>query len=482
MSDNNENVQNNNEEVNHGGFNILDNDNNANEINNQNNANSSNNNDVVREEAHPPVNEHPVNEHEPEPPKANANNEIKNEDEHPNPNDVNKNEKKEDKNNKKVDDAKKKQPEVKKSKEREDKLNALMFMNNLNVYNSTYRTNVDANAFVDAVTNAWELLKTGDEAKKKEAQKIMSSAFKNALREAFKNEKELSYNEHRLPKFNDIIKDTNDLLRTSMFAFTDLYTNRKSALHYEFTTFGAMTPKEMAELTKGESIWDMDQKSDEAWEIQAASAKDLATEWLKTDKPYETMIKEMNKLVESAEKKEKLDHYHLYNKLAAAEWMLLNNDKMIIDNPEDPLNKMPDWGNRYWKSIIQAREALGIPKHISTRELIQGDYARAKQAVTSVAYNEKQIEEYLYKPEERTKIDSLDKQKESFAKEREEIDTKDPENEKKINSLEMKENRVRFPIESENEYEKMKNAPKSSNFIVDDSKKLEKNLDNQIKT
>ena len=475
MSDNNENVQNNNEEVNNGGFNILDNDNNANEINNQNNANSSNNNDVVKEEADPPV-----NEHEPEPPKANANNEIKNEDEHPNPNDVNNNEKKED-NNKKVDDAKKKQPEVKKSKERDDKLNALMFMNNLNVYNSTYRTNVDANAFVDAVTNAWELLKTGDEAKKKEAQKIMSSAFKNALKEAFKNEKELSYNEHRLPKFNDIIKDTNDLLRTSMFAFTDLYTNRKSALHYEFTTFGAMTLKEMAELTKGESIWDMDQKSDEAWEIQAASAKDLATEWLKTDKPYETMIKEMNKLVESAEKKEKLDHYHLYNKLAAAEWMLLNNDKMMIDNPEDPLNKMPDWGNRYWKSIIQAREALGIPKHISTRELIQGDYARAKQAVTSVAYNEKQIEEYLYKPEERTKIDSLDKQKEAFAKEREEIDTTDPENEKKINSLEMKENRVRFPIESENEYKKMQNAPKSSNFIVDDSKKLEKNLDNQIK-
>ena len=476
MSDNNENVQNNNEEVNHGGFNILDNDNNANEVNNQNNANSSNNNDVVKEEADPPV-----NEHEPEPPKANANTEIKNEDEHPNPNDVNKNEKNEDKNNKKVDDAKKKQPEVKKSKEREDKLNALMFMNNLNVYNSTYRTNVDANAFVDAVTNAWELLKTGDEAKKKEAQKIMSSAFKNALKEAFKNEKELSYNEHRLPKFNDIIKDTNDLLRTSMFAFTDLYTNRKSALHYEFTTFGAMTPKEMAELTKGESIWDMDQKSDEAWEIQAASAKDLATEWLKTDKPYETMIKEMNKLVESAEKKEKLDHYHLYNKLAAAEWMLLNNDKMMIDNPEDPLNKMPDWGNRYWKSIIQAREALGIPKHISTRELIQGDYARAKQAVTSVAYNEKQIEEYLYKPEERTKIDSLDKQKEAFAKEREEIDTKDPENEKKINSLEMKENRVRFPIESENEYKKMQNAPKSGNFIVDDDKKLEKNPNNQIK-
>ena len=108
-------------------------------------------------------------------------------------------------------------------------------------------------------------------------------------------------------------------------------------------------------------------------------------------------------------------------------------------------------------------------------------YARAKQAVTSVAYNEKQIEEYLYKPEERTKIDSLDKQKEAFAKEREEIDTKDPENEKKINSLEMKENRVRFPIESENEYKKMQNAPKSGNFIVDDDKKLEKNLDNQIK-
>ena len=38
---------------------------------------------------------------------------------------------------------------------------------------------------------------------------------------------------------------------------------------FEKTAFGGMNSKEIAELTKGESLWDMDQKSDEAWEIQS---------------------------------------------------------------------------------------------------------------------------------------------------------------------------------------------------------------------
>ena len=98
-----------------------------------------------------------------------------------------------------------------------------------------------------------------------------------------------------------------------------------------------------------DSTWSMDQKSDEAWEIQSREAKNLADKWLSGDKPYEKMIGEMKALVE-ADKEGIVDRKEILTKLTAAEWLLVSNDKMMIENPEDPLNNLPNWGNRYWKA------------------------------------------------------------------------------------------------------------------------------------
>ena len=192
---------------------------------------------------------------------------------------------------------------------------------------------------------------------------------------------------------------------------------------FEKTAFGGMSSKEIAELTKGDSLWDMDQKSDEAWEIQSKAAKDIADNWLKENKPYEKMINELNALVE-ANKENIIDRKEMLNKLTAAEWLLLNNDKMMVDNPEDPLNKVPNWGNRYWKALTNAREALGIEKHISMRSLIQNNYAEVKKAATNPSYTETQIEDYLLDPGQRDAVDSIETQREQFKIQQSAADTK----------------------------------------------------------
>ena len=102
-------------------------------------------------------------------------------------------------------------------------------------------------------------------------------------------------------------------------------------------------------------------------------------------------------------------------KLAAAEWLLVNDSRMMIEDPQDPLNPIPNRGNRYWKTLTKTRDALGIEKHTSRRELIQEEYAAAAKAVNSLAYNKTQIKENVLDPEARSKCDSMDMQKEQFA-------------------------------------------------------------------
>ena len=259
-----------------------------------------------------------------------------------------------------------------------------------------------------------------------------------------------------------------------MFAFTDLYHNLKSASLFKETGFGGLNAKDMAELTKGDSDWNKDQRSYEAWEIQSSDAKKIAKDWLEYEKPFEKMISEMNALAE-ANKNSIVDRKVMLDNLTAAEWMLMNDDKMMIDNPEDPLNKMPNWANRYWKTLTQTREALGIPKHISMRELIQGDYAARAQAVTNSKYNENQIQDYVLDPEVRGMYDSLEDQKKEFAIQSAAVilgDTK-KDNKPELTSDDIK---VRISVESENEMEKWRNAPKENNFLVDKTPQKEKGI------
>lgn len=379
-------------------------------------------------------------------------------------------------------------PNVKEEPKAEDTLKkinnearATMFINKLNAFNSMFKTNIEPEIFISAVTEAWDLMKSDDKQKQADGKKILGDLFKDTLKQAFESEKNLSYDEHRLPEFTEITITANELLRVSMFTFTDLYSNKKSESLFEPTGFGGISAKDIAELTAGESLWSMDQKSDKAWEIQSADAKNIANDWLRENKPYEKMINEMNALAEKGKKSIiEADRKEIFQKLAAAEWMLLNNDKMMIDNPEDPLNKVPNWGNRYWKSIIQAREALGIPKHMSMRALIQGDYAESCKAVTNVKYNEKQIDEHVLDSEVRDMYDSLDAQKSEFTIQLEAVSTSLQNDEGLAKNAEdnPEKDRIRLLLPHLSEKNILLNSPRNNNFIMENqvNKDMEKGL------
>ena len=341
--------------------------------------------------------------------------------------------------------------------------NAELFGNKLKTFNSMYGTNVNVNLFVSSVSNAWTLLNDDDAEKVNEGKKALSGLLNDTLKGAFEVEKQASYEEQRLPEYSEIIKSANELLRVSMFAFTDMYHNPDKAKLFIPTAFGGLREDELAELTKGDSLWDKDQRSNSAWKIQSKTAVDIAKKWLQEDKPYQTMIDEMEALV-AANKEKSIDEKDIYNKLAAAEWLLLNNDKMMIEDPEDPLNKMPNWGNRYWKAITNAREKLGIPKHISMRELIQGNYAEMGKAASNLTYNKTQILEQVLDPEQRSVFDSMEKQKVEFTVQRRGLAAVNHNNEKKIQDLEITSFRMQIYVKECDERLLMENEPKSYNF------------------
>ena len=356
-------------------------------------------------------------------------------------------------------------------KEIDNSVSATVFVNTLHTFNAMYKLHVDANSFAFSVNEAWTLLKNGNEQKKADGRKMLGDLFKDTLKQAFDIEKGIAYDEHRLPEYAEIIKSTNELLRAAMFAFTDLYHDPKSASLFAATACGGLNAKDMAELTGGDSLWSMDQRSDEAWELQSKDAKALADTWLAEEKPYEKMIGEMKALVE-ADKNGIADRKEILTKLTAAEWLLVNNDKMMIDDPEDPLNKLPNWGNRYWKALTEAREALGIDKHTSMRDLIQGEYAASAKAVISFAYNEAQIADYVLDPTAREIYDSMELQKEQFATQSAAVTLTEPQSARNADETEMTQDRVPYPVKELDERIIMKNQPKNYDFVVERSAEL----------
>jgi hypothetical protein len=137
-----------------------------------------------------------------------------------------------------------------KEKQISDSVNGTFFTNRLNTFSSMYKINVNANDFVFAIREAWTLMKSGDAQKKADGQKVMGGLFKNVLKSSFEVERNASYNEHRIPEFNEIIKSTNELFRSAMYAFTDLYHDPGSASLFGATAFGGLDAKAMAEAIR----------------------------------------------------------------------------------------------------------------------------------------------------------------------------------------------------------------------------------------
>ena len=345
----------------------------------------------------------------------------------------------------------------------------------LKAYNNMYKLDIDSNKFASSVTEAWELMTSGDKQKMADAQKVMNSFFKDTLKKAFDVEKDVAYNEHRLPEYTEIIKSTNELMRSAMYGFTDMYHNAKRTGLFEATAFGGLNAKDMADLTVGQSLWSMDQKSDEAWDIQSKEAKNIAEKWMKEDKPHEKMIAEMKALVESSEKGI-VSRKEMIDKLTAAEWLLENDEKMMIDDPYDPYNKVPNWGNRYWKALAETRETLGIDKYTSMRDMIQADYAASGKAVNNHNYNLMQINYYVLDKDVRELADSRDVQMEQFATMSAAVTLTKP-SEKNTFADDMTADRVQYPIKELDQRDIMKHEPKIYNFVGEP--KTEKDLDKE---
>ena len=358
-----------------------------------------------------------------------------------------------------------------------------VFEDKLKAFNRKYKSNVRAEDISGGVIKAWTLLTSDNQQKAAEGKKILSESFKETLKNVFDAEKNAAYTEHRLPEYAAIVKDANDLMRASMYAYTDLYHAPERTSLFSSTAFGGLNEKEIAELTVGESDWSLDQKSDEAWEIQSREAKNIAEQWLQGDKPYEKMIGEMNALVE-ANKNGIVDRRELLNKLTAAEWLLMNNSAMMVENPDDPLNPTPNWGNRYWRTLTETREALGIDKHTSMRDLIQSNYAAQAKAVGNRFYQARQIYDYVLDPKALplNGFDSLENQKEEFAaKGASFTPTGDPQidelqDEKKFTEIDAGGVRIRISIPELNQRTIMENEPKVFSNAV--SLNIEVKLDN----
>ena len=335
-------------------------------------------------------------------------------------------------------------------------------------FNAMYATKLEAEKFGSTVESSWRLLLDERPERKAAGKQMLAKLFEDTLKQAFDAEKTTAYNENRLPEYTEIVKSANELMRASMYELTDLYHDPRRRALFDETAFGGLDARDMAKLTKGESLWSMDQRSDEAWEIQSQGARDLADEWSKDPRPYEKMIKEMAALVE-ADKKGEIDRQEVFKRLGAAECLLMRNEKMMVENPEDPINPIPNWGNRYWKALTQTRESLGIMKHISMRDMIQGNYAESKKAVLNAMYNRTQIQENVLDTKARAKCDSIEDQRLQFTTISESMTLVDEQNKREPNALETDEVRTNISVKQLDQRLIEKKQPKNyDSFIVED--------------
>lgn len=341
-------------------------------------------------------------------------------------------------------------------------------------YRDMYKVDVDENEFAATVTEAFDMIKSDDVATSKKGQQMLKDYYKGVLKKAYDAEKATSYADHRIPDFVDVGRSTNNLLRAAMYSYTDVYHNNESGRWFDKTANGGLDAKELTELTQGDSLWSMDQKSDEAWEKQSRAAKDLANEWLKEDRPYEKMINELNTLAEQGRKNGMVGSLETMNKLMAAEWMLTNNPKMMVDDPEDPYNTIPNWGNKYWKAISATRDALGISKHTSMRDLVQNDYAAAARAVNSAEYNKVQFEDHVFERNVREIYDSKDLQAKQFAIQSAAAHLNEEESKKKADEIIMTDDkRVQISVRECDEKVIWESQPKENNFVVEKAAELD---------
>lgn len=286
-------------------------------------------------------------------------------------------------------------------------------------YNVLHGTKIDAQAFASEVIDSWQKISSQDEKQRLEGKKQLKDTFSKTLKNAFAIEAEASYANCHAAIYTSIAKDTNELLRAAMYSYTDAYIDPQKEALYGETAFGGMTNKEIVNLATSNPSWEGDQKSDEAWRKQSAEARKIAGQWQKQEKPYDHFMSELKSIYEGAQfndmtptqKRETL------LKLSAAECMLMSDENMMLENPDNPFEKTPNWSHRHWKALSVAREKIGIFQYCSMRDLIQGSYAGAQERSHNSTYLLKEGEEQIFLKDGtiRPEVDSLEGRKVAFA-------------------------------------------------------------------
>ena len=103
-----------------------------------------------------------------------------------------------------------------------------------------------------------------------------------------------------------------------------------------------------------------------------------------------------------------------------------------------------------------------------------GSDAATAKAVNSIKYNAVQIRENVLATEARSKIDSMDKQKEQFATLSAHVNVAPTVEAKTENTLniETMPDRIRISVESQNQRTIMQHEPKSFHFVIESTEKL----------
>lgn len=288
-------------------------------------------------------------------------------------------------------------------------------------YNKAHGTQIDADAFASDLVEAWQKISSGSEIVKDNGLRMLRYSFEGLLKQTFEAEARESYINCKEASFANVAKETNDLMRTAMFAYTDVYTGRDNDKIYKSTVFGGMNSEQIANVAASRTAWQGDQKSDEAWEKQSAEARKIASDWKNTADPYATMIENLKELndIKSFYELDDDRQRDIINKLAAAECMLMSDSSMMVDDPDNPYAKVPDWSNRNWKSLAYTREKIGVSKFTSMREIIQGAYAATKPVSSNRDIIQKETSALLFneKGEPRAEIDSINVKTEELARE-----------------------------------------------------------------
>lgn len=342
-------------------------------------------------------------------------------------------------------------------KEEDLKKNTEFFKERMKTYNTMYGVSIDANDFLEKVSDAWSDMTNEDKDKAKEGEEKLRNIFLDIVSQAAKIEKQRSYEQVKPPEFDEIIKSTNNLLRAAMFAKTDLFTNKARKDMFEKTFLGGVDPAQLSEKMKRDGNWRNDQRSDAAWEKQSMEAINIAIGWSEKERPINEMLKALKGLEVDFEKGF-FNQREAFNTLAAAERLLMAQSDCMIEDLDNPGEKIPKWNHPDWKALVDCRDKLGIPRYASMRDLIQSEYHNMSKTMDN-AYLKEVFEKDIVSEKAR-EGDSLESLKEQFTINRATLHIDEVFNEKEVMDAKMENDKEPIIVKECDEQVIQKNMPK----------------------